>query len=429
MLVVRFAAVRGVTLCPNYLLSESALALPEHDLYTARELLQMVPVAGRDVWARMLAANAWWRDYLPNAAGTRNAACPDSTPSRLRLAVEWVMHRAPFDHLEAWLLAHKGAELRRGAAPRPCSTRRCARVTSRAGASASAGYRRAREAAHGVSVMSDVLLGHSYFLRFDPKLWRAMQPYPPVGTLYAASMLRDAGHDVRLFDAMLADSTAGWRQMLETQSPAVAVLFEDNFNYLSKMCLLNMRAAAFEMITMARQSGCAVIVCGSDVTDNAAKYLDRGADYAVIGEGEETLVELVGAIARGRGDLLRPYRASNTATPKARSFPRDLRPVLRDLDALPPPARDLVDLGRLRARLAATRPILDEPRRLARLLVSLQLVRQADLGPAPQRPQPRQRRRRDQNAAALGAEHLWFMDDILGIKPGWLEATGRHRRG
>ena len=36
--------------------------------------------------------------------------------------------------------------------------------------------------------MSEVLLGHSYYLRFDPKLWSAMQPYPPLGTLYAASM-------------------------------------------------------------------------------------------------------------------------------------------------------------------------------------------------------------------------------------------------
>ena len=58
--------------------------------------------------------------------------------------------------------------------------------------------------------MSRVLIGHSYFLRFDAKLWRAMQPYPPLGTLYAAAMLRERGHDVRFFDAMLAESTDGW---------------------------------------------------------------------------------------------------------------------------------------------------------------------------------------------------------------------------
>ena len=96
--------------------------------------------------------------------------------------------------------------------------------------------------------MSRVLLGHSYFLRFDPKLWRAMQPYPPLGTLYAAALLRERGHEVRLFDAMLAESTDEWDGCCGEQRPDVAVLFEDNFNYLSKMCLLRMREAAFEMI-------------------------------------------------------------------------------------------------------------------------------------------------------------------------------------
>jgi anaerobic magnesium-protoporphyrin IX monomethyl ester cyclase len=54
--------------------------------------------------------------------------------------------------------------------------------------------------------MSEILLGQSYYLRFDAKLWAAMQPYPPLGTLYAASLLRTAGYEVALFDAMLAES-------------------------------------------------------------------------------------------------------------------------------------------------------------------------------------------------------------------------------
>ena len=58
--------------------------------------------------------------------------------------------------------------------------------------------------------MSEVLLGQSYYLRFDPKLWQAMQPYPPLGTLYAASYLRQRGYDVALYDAMLADSETRW---------------------------------------------------------------------------------------------------------------------------------------------------------------------------------------------------------------------------
>lgn len=62
--------------------------------------------------------------------------------------------------------------------------------------------------------MSEVLLGPCYCLRFDPKLWEAMQPYPPLGTLYAASFLRSQGFSVSLFDATLAESTAQWEETL-----------------------------------------------------------------------------------------------------------------------------------------------------------------------------------------------------------------------
>src|SRR5215467_13350707 len=147
---------------------------------------------------------------------------------------------------------------------------------------------------------TDVLLGQSYFLRFDPKLWAAMQPYPPLGTLYAASYLRDRGHSVGLFDAMLAESEAEWDQALAHTHPRIAVLYEDNFNYLSKMCLLRMREAAFAMIRMARERGCTVVAAGSDATDNAHKYLAAGADYVLIGEGEETLGDLLDRILRLR---------------------------------------------------------------------------------------------------------------------------------
>ena len=138
--------------------------------------------------------------------------------------------------------------------------------------------------------MTRILLGQSYYLRFDPKLYAAMQPYPPLGTLYAASCLRGRGHPVALFDAMLADSEEEWTAALNTHQPRYAVLYEDNFNYLSKMCLSRMREAALRMISAAKSRLCTVIVCGSDATDHAEAYLNHGADYIIQGEGEETLV-------------------------------------------------------------------------------------------------------------------------------------------
>jgi hypothetical protein len=110
MLVVRLAGLRGLTLCPNYLLSEPALALRERDVYTARELLQMRPVRGHNVYARMLAANTWARELLPN----RDAAIAAEEGRRWVLARlgEQVLGGRLGDALERSLLRRKGGELR-----------------------------------------------------------------------------------------------------------------------------------------------------------------------------------------------------------------------------------------------------------------------------------------------------------------------------
>src|SRR2546425_5458993 len=195
--------------------------------------------------------------------------------------------------------------------------------------------------------MSALLSGQSSFLPPPPKLWEAMPPSPPLGTLYAASYIRSRNYEVALFDAMLAESELEWAKALDREQPRFAVIYEDNFNYLSKMCLLRMRQAAFRMIELARERGCLTIVAGSDATDRAGLYLARGADFVLNGEGEATLGELLDhfsgrtqaaptAIAglsfrSGRGDDI-------VVTPR--------RPALTDLDALPLPAWDLVDVGR-----------------------------------------------------------------------------------
>src|SRR5512147_2597832 len=191
--------------------------------------------------------------------------------------------------------------------------------------------------------MAQILLGQSYFLRFDPKLWEAMQPYPPLGTLYAASYLRQHGYEVALFDAMLAESEEEWGAALDEHQPQYAILYEDNFNYLSKMCLLRMREAAFTMIEMAKSRGCVVILCGADATDHYAEYLEKGADYCLLGEGEETLIELLNQLSAGKEAAQVIGLASrNTLRPSR-------RPDMTDLDKLPFPAWDLIDVKKYRA--------------------------------------------------------------------------------
>jgi len=84
--------------------------------------------------------------------------------------------------------------------------------------------------------------------------------------------------------------------VLQKTKPKYLVIYDDGFNYLTKMCLTNMREACFEMISLGKKHGCLVMVCSSDSTDHYEKYLDKGADFILKGEGEITLLELINAI-------------------------------------------------------------------------------------------------------------------------------------
>jgi len=100
--------------------------------------------------------------------------------------------------------------------------------------------------------MIDVLLTHSNHLANDPKQLRKMQPYPPLGTLYAATALRAAGISVAVFDTTFAEPLTGFRTMLQKHQPKIVVIYEDDFNFVTKMCLAHMRDLANQLSTIAQ---------------------------------------------------------------------------------------------------------------------------------------------------------------------------------
>lgn len=272
--------------------------------------------------------------------------------------------------------------------------------------------------------MSEVLLGQSYYLIFDPKLYAAMQPYPPLGTLYAASYLRKQGYDVALFDAMLAQSEEEWAAALERVKPPYAIIYEDNFNYLSKMCLLRMRQAAFTMLAMARERGCTTIVCGSDATDHAEAYLGQGADYVLLGEGEITLTELLDRLA-GRSDTPLADIAGLAYCPDSTGQPTrsPRRPDIKDVDALPFPAWDLVDVERYRRiwlerhgyysmNMVTTRGCPYHCNWCAKPIWGQRYNSRSPANVSAELKWLKETYRPD---------HIWFADDIMGLKPGWWE--------
>ena len=271
--------------------------------------------------------------------------------------------------------------------------------------------------------MMDVLFGQAYFLRFDPKLWEAHQPYAPLGTLYAAASVRQRGYSVALFDAMLAESEADWTVSLALHRPRFAVIYEDSFNYLSKMCLLRMREAAMTMIAAARSCGAEVIVAGSDASDHPALYLDGGADLVVSGEGEMTLVEALDTLSRRSDRPLATIPGLCLRTPDGHFLRTPARPIVRDLDTMPDPAWDLIDVEKYRRMWMARHGYFS-----MNIVTTRGCPYHCNWCAKPIYGQ-RYTTRTPQHVAAeveslsatYGPDHLWFADDIFGLKPGWIE--------
>jgi radical SAM superfamily enzyme YgiQ (UPF0313 family) len=268
----------------------------------------------------------------------------------------------------------------------------------------------------------DVLFTHAYHLAHDPKQLERGQPYPPLGTLYAAAMARSQGFRVAVFDSMLEDPWAGFPLALEKYKPRVVILYEDSFNFLSKMCLLRSRELSWQMCAMASATGCMLLAHGSDAADHVGEYLDHGFEAVLLGEGEQTACELLDAILR-RGETS-SWKIPGLAWRDAASkhvVKTATRPLERDLSRLPSPARDLAPLpayadvwrrrsGYFSTNVVASRGCPFHCNWCAKPIFgngySLRPAESVALEIA-------ELKRR------FGVEHIWFADDIFALNARW----------
>ena len=98
--IVRLAARHDITLCPNYFVAESALTLPEQNLYTAREIVQMVPLFGGSIYRQLRQHNCWVSQFMPNAVGPPQVSPTETSPARWPQKLTERLLRTP---LGAWL--------------------------------------------------------------------------------------------------------------------------------------------------------------------------------------------------------------------------------------------------------------------------------------------------------------------------------------
>lgn len=270
-----------------------------------------------------------------------------------------------------------------------------------------------------------VLLAHSYYLCYDPKQVGRMKPYAPLATLIAAAVLRKQGHDVRFFDAMLAPGVETFRRHLAQAAPRIVAILEDGFNFLTKMCTLRMREAACEMIREAGSAGARVVVNGPDATDHPDLYLAAGADAVIVGEAELTVAEVVRRWTEHPNQTLEDVRglilpSVNGGGPR-RTAPRA---HIEDLDALPFPAWDLVDVeqyrdvwvrahGRLSWNIVTSRGCPYRCNWCAKPQFASRYTQRSPNNVAEELAGLR---------ASVNPDHVWFADDVFGLTGRWIEA-------
>ena len=265
-----------------------------------------------------------------------------------------------------------------------------------------------------------ILLAHSNFLAHDPKQQERMKPYAPLSTLLAAALLRCEGHEVAVFDATFARGVESFEAMLDALKPEIAVIMEDNFNFITKMCTSVRRETALNMISAARARGCRVAANGPDVSDNPALYFAAGADAVLLGEGETALRDLAGLWAAGEEaiDLI-----AGLIVPDEGQLKRThTRRPLQDLDQLPHPAWDLVNVDLYRNAWADAHGEFSWNIATSRgCPYACNWCAKPTFGRRYTVRSPSDVALEMRNLKSeLRPDHLWFTDDILGLDVAWV---------
>jgi len=271
-----------------------------------------------------------------------------------------------------------------------------------------------------------VLLTHGYFIAEDEKEQRIMRPYPPLGLLCVAAYLREQGMEVVVHDSTFSTRQALLAEIQRMRPGAIAIYV----NLMTRRVVVDLihaiRAAPHGRSTP-------IVLGGPETRHHDERFLHHGADVCVMGEGEVTAHEVLAALgSRGVHEL---HHVAGIAFKDGRgAIVRTAeRDRIRDIDALPPPARHLIDLDRYR---------MAWKRRHGYSSISVSTMRgcpytcrwcsRAVYGQSYRRRSPeRVVEELDGLQRTHAPDRFWFVDDVFTISHRWLEAfaTALERRG
>jgi anaerobic magnesium-protoporphyrin IX monomethyl ester cyclase len=265
----------------------------------------------------------------------------------------------------------------------------------------------------------NIVLSHGYFLEEDEKEKAIMRPYPPLGILYLSAWLKKHGFSCQVWDSTFM-TRSGWNQRMQAEKPDVLALY---VNLMTRKNILDLVESIRSHPELAHIR---IVLGGPEVTHHQEKLLAAGVDALVLGEGEQTLLEWIQALAEGQTNpenwahiaglaFLGPDR-TKTTNPE--------REKLKDLSVLPFPDREAIDMqlyldawkqkhGTNAISISTMRGCPYTCKWCSRAVYGLSYRRRS-----PELVVAEMLWIRD----AYQPDSLWFVDDVFTISYKWLEA-------
>lgn len=178
-----------------------------------------------------------------------------------------------------------------------------------------------------------ILFTHAYYLSDDPKEQKIMKPYPPLGLLYVSAYLASKNIINDVFDSTFS-TIKKQLEFIENKKPKVICIYT---NLMTKIEVIKL----IKTLKTQKYNFPKIVLGGPDVTYNVANYLNAGADFLVIGEGEETTFELYNAIINKEN-----FHTINGIAflENNKVIQTNARVKFRELDELPLPNREAINM-------------------------------------------------------------------------------------
>jgi anaerobic magnesium-protoporphyrin IX monomethyl ester cyclase len=178
-----------------------------------------------------------------------------------------------------------------------------------------------------------LLFTHAYYLSDDLKEQKIMKPYPPLGLLYVSAYLISKNVTNEVFDTTFS-SLEKQLEFIENKKPKVICMYT---NLMTKIEVIKL----IKTLKTEKYNFPKIVLGGPDVTYNVENYLKAGADFLVIGEGEETTFELYNAIINNEN-----YHNINGIAflENNEVIQNKPRVKFKELDELPLPNREAINM-------------------------------------------------------------------------------------